>query len=37
MKRKLKLKADYSDVLKLEEMLLNIISFGYESSHQKFA
>lgn len=29
IKRKLKLKADYSDVIKLEEMLLNIIAFGY--------
>lgn len=37
MKRKLKLKADYSDVLKLEEMLLNIITFGHENSYQKFA
>lgn len=28
-KTKLKLKADYSDVFKLEEMLLNIINFSH--------
>lgn len=37
IKRKLKLKADYSDLMKLEDMLLNIINFGYETSHKKFA
>ena len=37
MKRKFKLKADYSDVIKLEEMLLNIINFSYENSFKKFA
>ncbi len=37
IKRKMKLKADYSDVLKLQEMLLNIINFGYENSHLKLA
>ncbi len=37
IKRKMKLKADYSDVLKLQEMLLNIINFGYENCNLKLA
>lgn len=37
IRRKFKLKADYSDVLKLEEMLLNIVNFSYENSVKKFA
>lgn len=37
LKRKFKLKADYSDVLKLEDMLLNIINFSHENSFRKLA
>ena len=37
IKSKFKLKADYSDVIKLEDMLLNIINFSYENSSKRFA
>lgn len=37
IKTKFKLKADYSDVIKLEDMLLNIINFSYECCSKKFA
>ncbi len=37
MKVKLKLKTDVSDTLKLEEMLLNIITFSYDHLNKKTA
>lgn len=37
LKIKFKLKTDISDTLKLEEMLLNMISFSYENVSKKFA
>lgn len=37
LKIKFKLKTDISDTLKLEEMLLNMISFTYDNVSKKFA
>jgi hypothetical protein len=37
LKVKFKLKTDISDTLKLEDMLLNMISFTYENVSKKYA
>jgi hypothetical protein len=37
MKKKFKLKTDLSDTLKLEEMLLNMINYTYETVTKKFS
>lgn len=37
LKIKFKLKTDISDTLKLEDMLLNMISFTYENVNKKYA
>ncbi len=36
IKKKFKLKTDLSDTLKLEEMLLNMINYTYETVTKKF-
>jgi hypothetical protein len=37
MKIKLKLKTDISDTLKLEDMMLGMVSFTYENVSKKYA
>lgn len=37
LKIKFKLKTDISDTLKLEDMMLNMISFTYDNVNKKYA